>query len=227
MNAAVRARPTITAASSSGRMATAAPDASAPLVEAVGQDGREQLRPHLLQVTHSDHLPILFYTGRVRGGNVTPGSSGKIGRAQIAWPRVGRLAEVAPAVDIEVLLDPGVEHLVFAMRALDDDQIEVLRVAAIGVVKGAVEQPHGAADADDRNVLDREDGGGTGVRPAATSRSRLAPVATVSVDPRVDRSGVKRRVRCRRAGTGSCAPTPAACAAAAAQSTICASTRLR
>ena len=38
----------------------------------------------------------------------------------------------ARRIDIEVLLDPGVVHVVLGVRRLDHDQVEVLRIEAVG-----------------------------------------------------------------------------------------------
>src|SRR2546423_8604991 len=57
--------------------------------------------------------------------------------------QVGRCC--ARGVDVEVLLAPGIKHVMFGVRRFDNDQIEVRRIEAVGEVHRAVEQAHRAA----------------------------------------------------------------------------------
>jgi hypothetical protein len=62
-------------------------------------------------------------------------------------PRADRVSKVlqvgrccARRVDVEVLLAPGIEHVMFGVRRFDNDQIEVRRIEAVGTTSAMAEQ---------------------------------------------------------------------------------------
>ena len=87
------------------------------------------------------------------------------------------MAEVAPGnVDVEVLLNPLVVHVEFGVRRLHDDEVEVLRVEAVGVVHRAVEQAQRLREDHHGEVAECEHRGRPGVEAGL---HRLQPRASV------------------------------------------------
>ena len=101
---------------------------------------------------------------------------------RIHGPRADRVAERRQVgrgrpghVDVEVLLNPLVVHVVFGVRRLHDDQVEVVRVEAVGVVHRAVEQAQRLREHDHGEVVECEHGG----RARRRGRSSSSPAASV------------------------------------------------
>lgn len=96
-------------------------------------------------------LPF-YYTPSVRGSRdsrieLRARSKGDAFVEREDWPRADRMAQRGQIgggrpgeVHIEVLLYPGVVHLVFGMGGLHHDQVKIARVQSIGVIHRPVKQ---------------------------------------------------------------------------------------